>query len=227
MEDDAFATLMQAAYFQQFPPQLDLIAQGEQADFLYIVVEGLVELRAKAEGRETTMAILQPISAFVAASVLKDEPYLTSARTLDKSRILLIPSSDVREAFARDAGLARALVHEVADAYHGAIKRLKDQKLRTGVERLANYLIALEHVQGSTGEVRLPVDKRTLAAFLGMTPENLSRAFATLTAHGVKVNGARIRLHDRADLFTVARPDPLIDEPRSRIVARAGRQEMR
>ena len=45
-----------------------------------------------------------------------------------------------------------------------------------------------------------------------MTPENLSRAFKNLQAYGVEVNGARVRINDRADLERFAKPNPLIDD---------------
>ena len=44
-----------------------------------------------------------------------------------------------------------------------------------------------------------------------MTPENLSRNFATLTQHGVEVQGRLIRVRDEDALVRLARPDPLID----------------
>jgi len=51
------------------------------------------------------------------------------------------------------------------------------------------------------------------AALLGMTPENLSRAFSTLAPYGVAVNGAEIALTNLKDLETLAKPTPLIDDP--------------
>jgi CRP/FNR family transcriptional activator FtrB len=61
----------------------------------------------------------------------------------------------------------------------------------------------------------LPHDKRTLASLLGMTPENLSRAFNTLKPYGVQVDGAQIQLADIGSLETLAKPNPLIDDRRT------------
>ena len=58
----------------------------------------------------------------------------------------------------------------------------------------------------------MPHDKRTIAALLGMTPENLSRAFGTLRPYGVAVNGASVTLSDIAGLEKLAKPTPLIDD---------------
>ena len=48
------------------------------------------------------MATVRPISTFILAATIKDAPYLMSARTLEKSRIALIPSQDVRAIFDAD-----------------------------------------------------------------------------------------------------------------------------
>ena len=215
MSESNFETLMQAAYLQTFPTQLDLITEGDPADFLYVVIEGCVELFARSNGRECTMGMVSPVGTFILAAVLKDAVYLMSARTCQKSKILLIPSENVREAFERDEAFARAIVVELANCYRGVVKEHKDIKLRTAVERLANRLLRYHLDQGSTGSLELPYDKRTIASLLGMTPENLSRAFNTLKPYGVEVNNAVVTLSDLNALEVLAKPNPLIDDRQS------------
>jgi len=60
-------------------------------------------------------------------------------------------------------------------------------------------------------EYQLPVEKRRLASYLGMTPENLSRAFNKLKPHGVVVSGQNICITDLTALVDFAKPDLLID----------------
>jgi CRP/FNR family transcriptional activator FtrB len=60
--------------------------------------------------------------------------------------------------------------------------------------------------------VELDFEKRRLASVLGMTPENLSRAFKGLQPYGVTVEGTRIMIGDQADLERFARPNPWIDD---------------
>ena len=213
MEEASFEELMQAAFLQRFPAQVQLIEEGDRADFLYVVVEGCVELFAGANGRETTMDLIHPVSTFILAAVMKDAVYLMSARTTLKSQILMIPSANIRDVFERDAAFARAMVVELASCYRQVVKGLKNQKLRSAVERLANYLLAAEREQGGDGAITLGTDKRTVAALLGMTPENLSRAFNTLKAYGVEVDGRDIRLTASGALEQLAKPTPLIDDP--------------
>ena len=212
MDESNFDALVQAAYLQTFPAQLDLIAEGDPADFLHVVIEGCVELYARANGRESTMGMVRPVGTFILAAVLKDAVYLMSARTCQKSKVLLIPVEDVRRAFRADEAFARAIVLELAGCYRAVVKEHKDIKLRTAIERLANRLIRYHSDQGETGRVELPYDKRTMASLLGMTPENLSRAFNTLKPYGVEVDGTTIRLNDMKALNGLAKPNHLIDD---------------
>jgi CRP/FNR family transcriptional regulator, transcriptional activator FtrB len=130
---------------------------------------------------------------------------------LAPSQILMIPAQAVRDVFDRDAGFARAIVNELAIRYRSVVRALKDHKLRTSTERLANWILEIDRQQGGHGRVVLPHDKRTLASRLGMTPENLSRSLASLSEHGVAGSGREIVVTDRDALQRWAKPDPLID----------------
>lgn len=212
MADESFASLMRGAYVQNFPPQIELITEGEPSDFLHVVLSGAVDLFSIWNGQETSIATVRPISTFILAATIKDAPYLMSARTLEKSRIALIPSQDVRAVFDIDNNFARSIVSELAQCYREVVKAQKDFKLRSALERLANYLLRQQKHAGGGPEFELDFEKRRLASLLGMTPENLSRAFKGLQPYGVVVDGIRIRIDDQVALARFAKPNPLIDD---------------
>ncbi len=211
MCDTYFDRLTRGAYVQTFPPQIELIHEGDRSDFLHILSEGSVELFARWNGRESTMEILRPVSTFILAATVRDAPYLMSARTLKKTRIVLLPSSDVRAIFDEDQAFARAIVTELAQCYRAVVKSSKDLRLRSSIERLANYLLR-QRADGAE-MFTLAMEKRRLASYLGMSAENLSRAFKTLRPYGVAVDGTTVTISDPADLITLAKPSPLIDHP--------------
>lgn len=212
MDAAHYDQLMRGVYVQMFPPHVDLISEGEPSDFLHVVLSGAVDLLSSWNGRETSMATVRPVSTFILAATIRDAPYLMSARTLEKSRIALVPSQDVRAIFDVDHGFARAIVTELAQCYRAVVKSQKDLKLRTSLERLSNYLLRQQKRAGGKAAFDLDFEKRRLASVLGMTPENLSRAFKGLRAYGVRVDGTRITIEDQTDLERFARPNPLIDE---------------
>lgn len=211
MDDSSFEEMAGLAYLQRFPQGVDLITEGDPADFLHVVVDGSVELFAGWNDREASMAVVVPVNTFILAAVIRDSPYLMSGRTLEASRLLLIPAEVVRKLFRTDSGFSRAIVDELAGCYRGLVRESKNLKLRSSIERLANYLLAQQRAQGEREHVTLRYEKRVLASLLGMTPENLSRAFATLRPYGVEVDGRTVRLSKPRDLRVLAKPSPLID----------------
>jgi CRP/FNR family transcriptional activator FtrB len=206
-----FETLMSGALLQRFPQGVTLINEGELPDFLHIVVEGTVELFATHEGHETTLDILQPVTTFILAAAVRDEVYLKSARTLTAARVLMIPAQTVQDVFDHDSAFARAVVNELAGRYRSIVRALKNEKLRTSAERLANWILAEEERSGGTDRIELDIEKRTLASHLGMTPENLSRNLAQLTQHGVRNEPHGFVIENREALRRFAKPDVLID----------------
>ena len=208
-----FEQLMQGPYAQNFPAGVELIRQGDPADFLHVVVEGAVELFATWNGRTASMTVVQPVGTFILAACIRDAPYLMSARTMEKSRVILIPASDLRAVFRRDVEFAVSTIGELATCYRAVVRHAKGLKLRDSRERVAAHLLVLSRKEGQADTFDLRIEKRVIASMLGMTPENLSRAIKSLAADGVSVQGQRVTITDRARLTAIARPDPLLDGP--------------
>ncbi len=210
--DKTFDSLIGPGFFQRFPPGVVLVNENTMQDFLYILVDGQVEMYATSHGRVTILDIIQPVSLFILAAILNDDVCLQSARTLTEAQVLMIPSARFREAIDNDTAFMHAVVRELSRRYRTTIKELKNQKLRNGSERLANWILAEADTQVEANYIDIPFEKKLLAYKLGMTPENLSRAFATIAKHGVNVDGSRIVFTDRQKFIDFAHPDKLIDK---------------
>ncbi|MDP3264185.1 MAG: cyclic nucleotide-binding domain-containing protein [Tabrizicola sp.] len=213
MTQPSYERLTRGVYVQHFPAGLTMIRQGDPADFLHILLEGQVELFAGWGDRETTMAVIKPLGTFILAATIRDAPYLMSARTLERSRIMLLPSEDLRQVFQDDRGFANAIVDELAGCYRAVVRHAKGLKLRTSRERIASYLMRQARLAGDVRSYQLPMEKRLLASYLGMTAENLSRALRGLEQDGLKVDGTRVIITDPVRLMKIARLDPLMDGP--------------
>jgi CRP/FNR family transcriptional activator FtrB len=207
--------LLKTALLQQFPAQVILIHEGESADFLHVLLDGLVEIFTEQDGEEWGISLINPVSTFILAAVVSDQPYLNSARTLSDSRVLLIPAQTVRTVFEQDIAFARIVARELAFAYRSTVKKLKGYMARSIVQRLANWILTEARRDSSQATIVIPFDRGTLASHIGTTRENLSRSLAMLTEHGVRIRGREIVIDGKDLLEAFARPQRLIDDPMS------------
>ncbi|MBN8926242.1 MAG: hypothetical protein BGO51_19570 [Rhodospirillales bacterium 69-11] len=224
------AALREAAIFRDLPSVvlMDLIGigemrlvreqevlcrQGEFADRLHVLLEGQVALSNTApNGVSAVVEVIRPGGHFVLATVLAKLPYLLNAQAVTPSRLAVFPAAPLLALVQRAPDLAAALMRAEAQDFRALVRQVCDLKLRTTAQRLGCYLLSLSREPaGNTANLRLPFDKRLLAARLGCRQENLSRAFAALRSFGVETHGARVVLHDIARLRDYAEPDDLED----------------
>ncbi len=210
-----FERIIAPSFIQSFPQGITLIEESAPSDFLFFLLQGRVAMSAAWDGNDTVIEVLEPVTIFILAAVLNDKVSLQTATTLQPSRLLMVPASLVRDLMSEDTGFMRSVVCELADAYRRTVKELKNHKLRTSTERLANWLLDTASKCGGPA-FSLPFEKRILAGRLGMTPENLSRAFAALSAHGVAINGSFVEIRSADLLANFARPTPMINASESR-----------
>jgi CRP/FNR family transcriptional activator FtrB len=208
-----FTTLTEFASMQRVPTGHLLVEQGAAADHLFIVVEGAVELFATWGGRDCTMGVVRPVGTFILAACIKDAPYLMSARTLAPARVVLLPAPDLRAVFRRDPDFAMSVIDELAGDFRRVVRHAKGLKLRDTQHRIAAYLLEQSQAAGGALTYMLQVEKRHVASYLGMTPENLSRGLRLLEPQGVSVSGLQVTIHDLARLVAFVEPDVLMDGP--------------
>jgi len=184
--------LFEYATLETLPRGAVLFLEGDSAQFVYYVVAGSIGLTGSAEKAvETVVEIFRVGELFVAPAAILRLPYLVSAVALAPARVVVIPAAVFLSVLEHDAALARAMVALLARHWRLLVEQLKDLKLRTAAERLAVYLLTLAGSTraGHPATLDLRELRAALAARLNMTPENLSRAFATLRAHGVSSAG--------------------------------------
>jgi CRP/FNR family transcriptional regulator, transcriptional activator FtrB len=187
--------------------------QGAMPELFHVLLEGQVALSSTAtDGTTAVVEVVHPVGHFVLASVLCELPYLMTARTVTRSRLLAINAAQLLELVRREPSLANTLLRSVSRDFRTMVRQVRDLKLRTATQRLGCYLLArVKDGEATRADFRLPFDKGLLAARLGCRQENLSRAFAALRAYGVETHGSRVILHDIPKLKALAVPDDLSD----------------
>jgi CRP/FNR family transcriptional activator FtrB len=209
LDEAALGAVAREAELQEFASGATIWEQGTVPLHVQILLEGRVGLTVASETIGTTILdVVEPVDILFLAAVLMNAPTLMGARALSPSRMLLLPAESFRETLGRAPQLSMSMLASLSGQYRLMVRQIKDLKLRSAAQRLGCYLLGLARAQGGGELVRLPYDKRVLAAQLGATPEHLSRAFATLRAHGVDTRGSSVRITDPTALTAFAAPDP-------------------
>ncbi len=197
------------------PEDTEICRQGDAADALLIVLGG--QLAAFSTAPNGTIAVVEVIRSgetLGLATLLARLPRLLGVRTATPSRLLSIDAAGLLALVEQEPSLVTALLRAEANEFHALVRQVCDLKLRTTAQRLGCYLLSLStETQANTPALRLPFDKRLLAARLGCRQENLSRAFASLRGFGVETHGARVILHDIASLTAYSEPDDALAAP--------------
>src|SRR4051794_13113883 len=181
-----------------------LFAEGGPVDRLFVLVRGAVELFAEHDERRLTVAVVRAPHPLAAYSIFADRHPL-SARVLEPSELVAIPAKLIVELISRDAAFAALLLHELAKHAMEIVEHFKEHRLSNSMARIAHWMLERDGQSGGNGQIEIPFDKRVLASYLGMTPEQLSRGFATLMSSTVvTVDGRNISIHDAALLTRIA-----------------------
>lgn len=205
--DEVMDRLARGGFVQALPRGATLFCEGDEAEFVHLLLKGRVGLSAAGpDGQATVVEIFPAGGIFVAPAAILRLPYLVTARLATDSRVLMIPAETFRRALAQEPRLALAMVEVLARHWRLLVTQIKDLKLRPAARRLAGGLVDLAETGSGPATVELPVERRMLAQRLGMTPESLSRAFQALRPLGVASRGRTIRVDDVASLRAYCDP---------------------
>ncbi|MFV0410857.1 MAG: Crp/Fnr family transcriptional regulator [Paracoccus sp. (in: a-proteobacteria)] len=167
-----------------------IFLQGEPASAVHLIVEGWVKLyRISPSGAEAVVSILTRNRSFGEAVALRGEVYPVSAEAISDCTLIQIDGKRLRHQITQDPELALNLLAASYVHLHGLVEQVEQLKARSGVQRLAEFLVELAEGRENGARLPLPYNKTLIAGHLGIQPESLSRAFARLRNHGVRIDG--------------------------------------
>ena len=164
-----------------------LFMEGDEARFLYQVVEGCVcSYKLSIDGRRQITGFHLP-GDLLGVSVHDQHPY--GAEPTMRSRIRRYSRNDIQSLLDS----RRDCLSWLRAAAEGELASAQDQILllgrKTVLERLVSFLLLMSCRAEKRGEagnpVNLPMTRRDIADFLGLTTETVSRAFTQLRGAGL------------------------------------------
>ena len=161
-----------------------LFAPGDPSRGFFVVRDGAVRVYGMSpQGKEITQEIADPGSAFALASPFAGK-YHCYAEALKDSRLCLIKRQGFLDLVTADQKFAIEWMRMLSLMVINLRRRLVDLTLTTPKARIASYLLLLSEMQNARS-VSLPVPRKELANFLGMTHETFYRIAKELTTEGL------------------------------------------
>lgn len=181
----AMADLLKPSFTQILPRGAVLFEQGEQPDFVHVLLAGSIGLQATVpDGSKTVVELFGPGELLLVPAVVLRLPYLASAVAMTEVKVLMIPGDVFCDGVARSHDLCRATTQLLARHWRLMVDQVVDLKLRSAEDRVARFVARRVSEEAGAGCAALPEPRTAIAARLGMTPETLSRTLGNLEAKG-------------------------------------------
>ena len=172
---------------------------------VHILLAGfVVETRRNAEEEALTDVICpdQPIGL---ACTMLGTASPTGARTITSARLVLVSAHALRATIRRKSAVGLTFLDFALAGLLRQTVDLCNLKLLSSVQRLAVFLLEMvDEPEMVPARFVLPYEKRFIAAKIGCSQENLSRAFAALRQVGVESKNGIVVIKDPGTLNTFA-----------------------
>lgn len=193
--------LLSKAQIKNFDRGATICLQGEKVECLKIVLSGWVKLyRVCPNGNEAVLSTLEQGQSFDEIVALQGGVSPVSAEAASNCTVMFLQLSSICTCENAFAEISKAVMSAAASHLDSMIGHIEQLKVKTGTQRLSEYLIDLSDSAGGSSDLVLPYEKVLLAGKLGMKPESLSRAFARLKHLGVRSIQRNVTIRDVASL---------------------------
>jgi len=155
-----------------------VFGEAEPAEYIYQVIEGAIRsYKLLGDGR-------RQISAFhLSGDVFGLEnggTHRFTAEAIVHTTVRLVKRTSLAHVAEHDAAVARHLLNMTATTLQHAEDHMLLLGRKTAQERVAAFLIEMDHRLTAAGVMALPMCRRDIADYLGLTLETVSRALSTL-----------------------------------------------
>ncbi|WP_213771793.1 helix-turn-helix domain-containing protein [Bradyrhizobium sp. dw_78] len=183
----------------RFARNSEIYGEDEAAEYFYQVISGAVRAyKILDDGRRQISAFYLPGDIF---GLEAGDEYTSSADAIADSHVNAIKRSTVLAQADQDRSVVRQLwsltSQELARVQNRALLLIK-----TAEERVAGFLLEMARRAATATTVQLPMCRRDIADYLGLTIETVSRTLTQFEHAGLIALPAsrRVELRDRAAL---------------------------
>jgi CRP/FNR family transcriptional activator FtrB len=187
-------------------PNHDILMEGHMpSDLTFLMAGAVVATQANGDHGDVLTDVIQPPSVIAYPETILGLPSRFGIRAISSVTLVIVPTAPLRTLIEQDAEVARRFLNHALHDLHRLQMETCELKRHSATQRLARYLLELANGTDSTpARFVLPLEKRYIAAKIGCTQENLSRAFASLRRLGVETQRGVVVIRDIAVLRSCA-----------------------
>jgi CRP/FNR family nitrogen fixation transcriptional regulator len=183
----------------------EIYGESEPADCIYEVIQGAVRsYKVLSDGRRQICAFHLPHDIF---GLENGSNYRFTAEAVVETTVRVVRRHSLEYVAASDVRVARDLLSMTAKNLLHAEDHMLLLGRKTSLERVAAFLLEMDHRLTGTGMIALPMSRRDIADYLGLTLETVSRALSYLRDRGIlefsETSQRQIVLQDRRQLQTL------------------------
>lgn len=203
LTDEERARLARISSIVRFKKGELIYEESHPADSVFNVISGVVMTFCKMGEEEHINAFLYPGDLF---GLSKEGFFSNAARASSPVTAYRIPTAGLRRILESHADLDVSFIVKLCEGLRDAQRHALLLSQRKASHKLAMFLALQEHLQVTRGEINtdiyLPMERSSIAAYLGITPAALSRAFKSLIKEEVIAfrNRQHVKILDRVAL---------------------------
>jgi CRP-like cAMP-binding protein len=184
----------------------NIIIQGQEISEFTYLKSGLVKLFRKGDGgKEQIIAIAKPFDFVSLLSVFSEKNYNYSVSAIEESTTCILDLAFIRNIIGANGNLALHILEKMSKASDniiGNILNIRQKQLRG---RIAFILIYFSDKIYSNTTFDLPLSRKEIAEYIGMTTENVIRILSEFRQDKIiKINGKTIEIADIDRLNAIA-----------------------
>lgn len=172
--------------------------EGEKITNFKYLKSGLVKLyRRTTTGEEQVITITRPFEFVSNMSIFSEDRYKYSVSAVEDSVICIVKLDFIKELFMKNGGFAMGLLTKISKINDKIINQTLDIRQKNLVGRVAFVLLYFTKEIYNSMVFDLPVSRKEIADFIGMSTANVIRTLSDFKRDGIiKVFGKTIEIVD-------------------------------
>jgi len=197
LRDTQLVLLTQVLLRRPYPKNSTVVAAGDPADALYIVISGRLKvIMSDKEGREVILAILNQGDFFGEMGLIDQAPRSATVVAIDSCELLTMTRADFTKCLQKNFDLTMNVILGLVKRLREADRKIGSLALMDVCGRVARLLMEMaETVDGQKVVTKLP--KQQIAKMVGATREMVTRVMKEMETGGhIEVRAHQILLRD-------------------------------